>query len=101
NVQASDFPAGWTSTPASATTAQEKADEATRNACLGLPAPDQVHSADADSDDFANSGAQVSSSVTMAKTTDDAKKDLTALKSSKAEDCLKEELNAAMARDAQ
>jgi hypothetical protein len=100
NLKATDFPAGFTSTPAEAKTTQDTADENKLLACVGLPPRDQLHSADADSEDFHKGDTEVSSSVSFARTADIAKQELAAIKSDKAVTCLTTELNEVIARGA-
>jgi hypothetical protein len=101
NLQASDLPAGWASTPATPKTAADKADAAQVNTCLGLPAPDEVETANVDSDSFNDGGSQVASSVTFTRSADLARRELAAYTSAKATGCLQQSLNAVFAREAQ
>jgi hypothetical protein len=99
NLQLSDFPAGWTSTPADPQSAQDPAGDATAK-CLGAPPPSQADTVDVDSDDFHNGEvADVSSNVGFARTADLARQELAAYKNLDTS-CLTQSIQESVAADA-
>jgi len=100
NLQLSDLPSGWTSSPASPKSAQDQADDVKTASCLGIPPPSQTHTVDIDSDDFSSGNLSISSNVTFARTADAARQELAAYSGSKVTSCLTQSLQDSMARDA-
>jgi hypothetical protein len=84
----SDYPAGWTTTPAS-TDKSDSAAEQKLTACAGGSSKEE-QSVTVDGPDATKDNAQVSSSATIVKTDAAFKKDVDALNSSKLQSCMRD-----------
>lgn len=95
-VQA-DFPAGWTGTPAAADTPDQKAANQEFETCAGVSG-DADRSADVKGDDFSMGSpvTQVGSEAQIVKDESTYRKDVTAIKGSKFQTCLKDLLTKAL-----
>ena len=100
NLRLTDFPTEWRSTPVDAATLAAAANEnRTLALCMGRPAPEDIRTAEADSDDFsAQDTRRVSSSVQLVKTEEIAKDDFAVLSGDKALSCHKAGIDAEFAR---
>ena len=91
-VQA-DFPPGWTASPSSTDTPEDKATNEQLDACIGTSG-EAAHSADVKGDDFnMGQGTQVSSEAQIVKDEATYRKDVAAIKGSKLQSCLQDFLN--------
>jgi len=99
NLKAEDFPAGWTSKPASTDTS-DKTDKELYT-CSGLPDPATNTTATVSSPDFSQGTfTSASSEVRFAKSNDVAKKVLEAFKNDKFQTCLKQTFDKEMTTQA-
>jgi hypothetical protein len=76
-LESSDFPAGWTATPAQSKSEERTTDEELA-ACLGLPSPATHTTADIDSPDFSMGNAGASSRSQLVRTVEDFRADVAA-----------------------
>jgi hypothetical protein len=100
NLQITDFPTEWKSTPVPAdTTAANAANERTFAQCMGRPPPDEERTAVGYSPDFSAADTRrVASSVQMAKTVEIAQADFQAQRADKAVGCQKAQLESEFRR---
>ena len=100
NLRLTDFPTEWRSSPVDpATTAAATAGNRTLALCMGRPAPEDIRTAEADSDDFsAQDTRRVSSSVQLVRTEEIAKDDFAVLTGDKSLSCHKTGIDAEFAR---
>ena len=96
-LQKSDFPSGWTSTPADPDQPGVDPTEEELEKCLGAELSDDEDSVD--SPDFEKDESQVSSSAGFADSDDELEADWKAIQSAKFLPCLKEQLEAELAKD--
>ena len=97
-LKAEDFPANWERTPAEPEDQTADDSDAKVAACLGLPDPSTVQTADASSDTFTlNQTTIVSSSVTAYKTEADAETQFNATKDESKDDCFVDEFKSLLA----
>ena len=99
-LRLSDFPTEWRSTavPGGTAAANVESNRALAD-CMGRPRPEEIRTALADSEDFsAQDTRRVSSSVQVVRTVEIAEDDFTALKSDKALECHKAQIDAEFAR---
>lgn len=95
-LKAGDLPAGWTGAPASSNNSTDPT-QVKLEQCLGVPNHDPLKVATADSDDFSNGNASISSSADSFRTADVVTTDKNALSSGKAEGCFRQILPEALA----
>lgn len=96
-LKASDFPPGWTSTPAEPD-AGDAGDKALAE-CLGVPLPE--NRPEAESPEFSRGElTQVSSSAELAATEEEAASEFAALEGPKANPCFKQQFDKALAEQA-
>jgi len=88
-LQSADLPSGWKGTPHQPDQ-NEAADNAAMAQCIGARNTDGDKFADANSDDFANGNASVSSSATSYKSQSDLTNDIQMLHSSKVSGCFEQ-----------
>jgi hypothetical protein len=95
-----DFPAGWTGSPATPDTPEDKATTKQLDTCIGTSG-DDAHSADVKGDDFnMGQGTQVSSEAQIIKSDATYKSDVDAIKSPKLQSCLQQFLSKEIAKQA-
>jgi len=90
-VQRVDLPAGWTGAPYQSDPS-DAAFDAEFDSCLGVRNTDPDKSAEADSDDFSEGDATISSSATSYRSAADVASDTAALRSPKLNGCFQTEL---------
>src|SRR5215469_1977519 len=88
-LQSADLPSGWKGTPHQPDQ-NEAADNAAMAQCIGARNTDGDKFADANSDDFANGNASISSSATSYKSQSDLTSDIQMLHSSKLSSCFEQ-----------
>ena len=95
NLRLSDFPTEWKASPLGTGTleASEASDRAYAD-CMGRPHPDQIRTARADSEDFsAQDTRRVTSNVQVVRTAEIARDDFAALRTDKALECRKVQID--------
>jgi len=100
NLRLSDLPAEWKSSPVAAGSeaASEESDRAFAD-CMGRPRPETIRTARADSDDFsAQETRRASSNVQVVRTVEIARDDFAALRTDKALECRKAQIDAEFQR---
>ncbi|MCA1844308.1 MAG: hypothetical protein LC792_14190 [Actinobacteria bacterium] len=100
NLRLSDLPAEWKSSPlaAGSQAASEESDRAFAD-CMGRPPPETIRTARADSEDFsAQETRRASSNVQVVRTVEIARDDFTALRTDKALECRKAQIDAEFRR---
>ncbi len=100
NLRLSDFPPEWKSSPVSpsATLASEESDRTFAD-CMGRPRPEEVRTARANSLDFsAEETRRASSNVQVVRTVEIARDDFAALRTDRALECRKAQIDAEFRR---
>jgi hypothetical protein len=96
-VQA-DFPAGWTASPPTPDTAEDKANSKQVDACIGTSS-DDAHSADVKGNNFSmGPTTQVGSEAQIVKEEATYRQDIAAIKGPKVQPCLKDFLTKALTK---